>query len=156
ASDIVRAARAAPDAVLPNAYAGALFMLLESPQGPVRARPFLERAAAAASSPREAATVAFLSAWNGGDVLDREARAAAILARRPRVLVMLKLHQYLAFDRGDAPAMLPVVLAAAPASPDIPQVQGMCAFAYEECHLMGEAERHARRALEMTEREPWA
>ena len=44
ATNILKTAAAAPDAPLANAYAAALFMLLESPQGPVRARPFLEAA----------------------------------------------------------------------------------------------------------------
>ena len=47
AAGILRVAAAAPDCALANAYAGALFMLLESPEGPVRARPFLRAAQAA-------------------------------------------------------------------------------------------------------------
>ena len=39
---------------------------------------------------------------------------------------------------------------------DVAYVHGMAAFAYEECHLLGEAERAARRALELERKEPWA
>jgi hypothetical protein len=39
---------------------------------------------------------------------------------------------------------------------DVPYVHGMAAFAYEQCHLLDEAEAHARAALHMRRKEPWA
>jgi len=39
---------------------------------------------------------------------------------------------------------------------DIPYLHGMMAFAYEQCHLLDEAESEARAALEMRRKEPWA
>ena len=157
AANILRAAAAAPDAALVNAYAGCLFMLLESPQGPVRAAPFLAKArAAGGANERETATVAFLSAWIVGDVPAALRISQAIVAGWPRDLAMLKLNQYLAFNRGDAPGMLRVALGAAAANDDVPQMHGMLAFGYEQCHLLAEAEGAANRALEMTTREPWA
>jgi predicted Zn-dependent protease len=157
AAAILKTAAAAVDAPLANAYAGALFMLLESPQGPVRARPFLEAAEAAShANAREAAFVAFLRAWVDGDIPLAAALCEGIVAEWPRDLVAVKLRQYLAFSDGDAPAMLRVALAAAPACADIPQMHGMLAFAHEQCHRLVEAEAAARRALAMTDREPWA
>jgi hypothetical protein len=154
---ILKTAAAAPSAALANAYAGALFMLLESPQGPLRARPFLEAAEAArGANAREAAFTAFLRAWIEGDVPRALDLSAAIVAEWPRDLVAVKLHQYLVFGEGDAPAMLRIALAAAPACADVPQMHGMLAFAHEQCHRLDDAERAGRRALEMTEREPWA
>ena len=157
AAAILKTAAAAPDAPLANAYAGALFMLLESPQGPVRARPFLEAAEAArGANAREAAFIAFLRAWVEGDIPRAAALCDGIVARWPRDLVAVKLRQYLAFGDGDAPAMLRVALAAAPTCGDVPQMHGMLAFAHEQCHRLADAEAAGRRALEMTDREPWA
>jgi hypothetical protein len=158
AAGILKTASAAPDSALANAYAGALFMLLESPDGPVRAQPFLARAQAAAPSahPREQAFIAFLAAWAAGEIPDALRRSEAILAAWPRDLVALKLHQYLVFNTGDAPAMLRAALNAASANEDVPYMHGMLAFGYEQCHLLADAEAAARRALSMTEREPWA
>jgi hypothetical protein len=52
--------------------------------------------------------------------------------------------------------MLRIALAAAPACADVPQMHGMLAFAHEQCHRLADAEAAGRRALEMTDREPWA
>jgi hypothetical protein len=157
AASILKTAAAAPDAPLANAYTGALFMLLESPQGPVRARPFLESAErAGGANGREAGFIAFLRAWVDGDTPRAAAICEGIVAEWPRDLVAVKLRQYLAFGDGDAPAMLRVALAAAPACADVPQVHGMLAFANEQCHRLVEAEAAARQALAMTDREPWA
>src|SRR5580700_3501818 len=98
AAGILRTAAGAPDSVLANAYAGALFMLLESPQGPVRARPFLEAALAAkAANPRERAFVDMLGAWVEGDTPRALAVGEAIVDEWPRDLVAVKLCQYLTF-----------------------------------------------------------
>jgi len=157
AAGILRTAARAPDSVLANAYAGALFMLLESPQGPVRARPFLNAARAAkAANPRERAFVEFLGAWIEADTPRALAVGEAIIDEWPRDLVAVKLCQYLTFGEGDAPAMLRLALKAAPACADVPQMHGMVAFGYEQCHLLADAEAAAGRALAMTDREPWA
>ena len=68
----------------------------------------------------------------------------------------VKLHQYLTFGIGHAPAMLRIALAASPACADVPQIHGMVAFGFEQCHLLADAEAAATRALAMTAREPWA
>ncbi len=52
--------------------------------------------------------------------------------------------------------MLRVALKAAAPNADVPYVHGMTAFAYEQCHLLDEAESEARTALEMRRKEPWA
>jgi len=157
AAGVLKTAAAAPGSALANAYAGALFMLLESPDGPIRARPFLERAeAATTANAREKAFTAFLRAWLEDDVPAALSLSAAIVDEWPRDLVAVKLNQYLVFGHGNAAGMLRIALKAAPASADVPQMHGMLAFALEQCHLLGDAEAAARRALEMTEREPWA
>jgi len=156
AAHVVKDAAARPDHGLLNLYAGTLFMLLESPEGPTRARPFLDRARAADLNERERRTAAFLAAWIGGDIPAAMAIGEAIVGDWPRDLAMVKLVQYLAFNGGDAARMLRIGLAALPEAEDVPQMHGMVAFGYEERHQLAEAERAARRALEMRRHEPWA
>lgn len=156
AGGVVRAASARTGHGLLNLYAAALFMLLELPEGPVRAKPFLERAAACELNEREQRTAEFLAAWLAGDLPSAEATGEAIVHDWPRDLAMLKLVQYLAFNRGDAAAMLRLALASLPHAEDVAQMHGMTAFGYEECHLLADAERTARQALEMYAGDPWA
>ncbi len=157
AAGILKTAAAAPDSALANAYAAALFMLLESPQGPERARPFLAAAERApGANPRERAFIEFLRAWLEDHIPRALGLSEAIVDRWPRDLVTVKLHQYLTFGLGDAPAMLRIAMKAAPSCGDIPHVHGMLAFGFEQCHLLRDAEAAATRALSMTSREPWA
>ena len=156
AANVVKAAAARPDHGLLNLYAGVLFMLLESPQGPVRAKPFLDQARRCALNPREQRAADFLAAWIAGDVPAAFALGEATLRDWPRDIVMVKLCQYLAFNRGDFAGMLRVALAALPASEDVAEMHGMAAFGFEQCHLLTEAERAARQALEMRGDEAWA
>jgi len=156
AGGVVRAAKARPGHGLLGLYAAALFMLLESPQGPGLARPFLAQAREAPLNPREARTAAFLEAWVGDDIPAAEALGEAILRDWPRDLAMAKLCQYLAFIRGDFPRMLRLSLTSLPAAEDVAEAHGMAAFGYEECHLLADGERAARRALDMRPSDPWA
>ncbi len=156
AANVVRNAAARPDHGLLNLYAGMLFMLLESPQGPGRAQPFLDKARAADLNERERRTAEFLTAWTEGDLPQAAALSEAIAKDWPRDLAMVKLSQYLAFNRGDFAGMLRIALQALPAAGDVAQMHGMVAFGYEECHFLADAERAARRAMEMRRAEPWA
>ncbi len=54
------------------------------------------------------------------------------------------------------PAMLRLALAALPAAGDVPYLHGMLAFGWEQCHGLEQAEAHARRAIAMCRKEPWA
>jgi hypothetical protein len=156
AGGVVRAAAGRTGHGLLNLYAAALFMLLESPQGAVRAAPFLERARACALNERERRTADFIAAWTGGDLPGAERIGEAIVRDWPRDLCMLKLCQYLAFNRGDAAEMLRLALISLPHAGDVAQMHGMAAFGYEECHLLADAERSARQALEGYADDPWA
>lgn len=158
AAGVLAAADADPANALLNAYAGMLWLLLESPQGPSLAAPYAERAhlARASAHPREQAAVDFLLAWFEDDIARAETIADTILASWPRDLLILKLRQYHAFNRGDFPAMLRAASAVAEVNVDNPHLHGMLAFAYEQCHLLAEAEAAARRALSLKRKEPWA
>lgn len=158
AANVLGGADAEPASALLNAYAGMLWLLLESPEGPGRAAPYVARAKAARARahPREQAAVDFLLAWFEGDIPKAQGIADQILALWPRDLLILKLRQYHDFNRGDAPAMLRAAAAVAAANADVAHFHGMMAFAYEQCHLLEEAEVAARQALALKAKEPWA
>jgi hypothetical protein len=158
AEHILRAADADPDSCVANAYAGMLWMLLEAPEAGQRAAKYLAAAQRAAhlATRREQLNAAVLRAW-----VDDDAALALRLCDQasdefPRDLVIVKTHQYFEFNRGDAPAMLRIALKVGPANADVPYFHGMAAFAYEQCHLLEEAESAASTALAMRRKEPWA
>ncbi len=156
AAGILETAAAAPGCALAQIYAGMLWMFLESPEAPGRAAAFIEAADALPMDAREALNLAFLKAWAADAIPEAIAIAEEAGARFPRDLVLLKLGQYHAFNRGDAAAMLRLVLQVLPAARDVAYAHGMAAFAYEQCHLLEEAEAAARTALALQPREPWA
>ena len=141
-----------------QAYAAALHMFAESADAPSNARPFIERALEAQSraNPRERRIAAAVKAWVDGDVAGAIRLHEEQAREHPRDLASAKLGQYHCFNLGDSPGMLRLALAVRDACADVPQVHGMAAFGFEQCHLLGHAERAARRALAMTSREPWA
>ena len=158
AAKVVAAAEAAPGEPLLNAYAAILWLLLEAPEAAVRAAPYLARAQAAldGANPRERQIVAFASAWSADDIPCALTTADAILEAWPRDLTILKLRQYHDFNRGDFPAMLRAASRCRAAAHEVPHLHGMLAFAYEQCHLLDEAEAAARHALSLQRKEPWA
>lgn len=158
AANVLAAAEAEPGAVLANVFAGMLWMFLESPEAPAKAARFIARAETASgqANARERGHLAVLGAWSVGE-MPRAIRAAEeVLAAHPRDLVALKLAQYFHFNRGDAPAMLRAAARVAATNRARAPFQAMLAFAYEQCHLLAEAEAAARAALEIDIREPWA
>jgi tetratricopeptide (TPR) repeat protein len=158
AERIVGAADEAADCCIANVYAGFLWMLLEAPSGAGCAAPYL--AAAARTAPdatrREQLNAAVLRAWIADDVPGALRACSQVTDEFPRDLVILKIEQYLEFNRGDFPAMLRAALKVLEQNADVAYVHGMAAFAYEECQLLGDAERAARRALDLERKEPWA
>ncbi len=157
-ANILTAADEAPDHCLANTYAAMIWMFLESPQGPAKAEPYLRRAkdAAARTGRRERMACQMVATWHRGDVPAALAIGDQIAAAFPRDLAMVKLHQYLDFNRGDAPSMLRIARAVMPHSEDIAHMHGMAAFAFEQCHLLDEAQRAAETAIRMKRKEPWA
>jgi hypothetical protein len=143
---------------LVQAYCAALHMFAESADAPANARPFLQRAQAAAAQAdeRERRFIAAVGAWVDGDL----PRAIALHEEQalacPRDLVSVKLGQYHLFNRGDSPGMLRIALCAQPAAADVPYLHGMLAFAWEQCHFLEQAEASARQAIAMCRKEPWA
>jgi len=158
AEGVLEAAGADPGSTIANAYAGFLWMLLEAPEAAERAAQFV--AAAQATAPtatrREQLNVAILSAWVADDLPLAMSLCEECSTEFPRDLAMVKMHQYFEFNRGNSPAMLRIALKVKAAAADVPYVHGMAAFAFEQCHLLTEAEAAARTALSMRQKEPWA
>jgi len=141
-----------------QACAAAVHMFAESAAAPDHARPFIDRARLLEGrcTARERRFIRAVQAWVDGDIAcaiglhDEQSR------ENPRDLASLKLGQYHLFNRGDAPGMLRLALAALPAAGDVAYLHGMAAFAWEQCHLLEQAEAAARKAIEMRRKEPWA
>jgi hypothetical protein len=157
AERVLTVADADPASCMANVYSGLLWMLLEAPAGATHAARYLAAAAAVAeATPRERLNTALLRAWVDEDLPQTLRLCERIADDYPRDLAIVKIHQYLEFNRGNAPEMLRVALKALSGAADIPYVHGMAAFAYEQCHLLQEAEAAARTALAMRRKEPWA
>jgi tetratricopeptide (TPR) repeat protein len=158
AAEIIAAADAHPSSALLNSYAAMLWLLLEGARGSRLGLALsVARPRSGESSP-SARTMdrRFVVAWFGDDIPEALSIADSILKAWPRDLLILKMRQYHDFNRGDFPAMLKAAVNVAPAADDVPQLHGMLAFAYEQCHLLDEAEAAARRALALKRKEPWA
>ena len=158
AEGILAAASADPHSATANAYAGFLWMLLEAPEAPERAAQSVAAAARAAvhATRREQLNVAILQAWVADDLPLAMSLCEQLSSEFPRDLAIAKIHQYFEFNRGNSPSMLRIALKARTAAADVPYVHGMAAFAYEQCHLLEEAESAAHTALSMRQKEPWA
>jgi len=141
-----------------QACCAALHMFSESGEGPPFARPFIERAMSSGLeiTSRERLFVASVSSWVNGDIDRSVALLEQLLQEHPRDLASLKLAQYHLFNKGDSAAMLRLALQSMGSAADVAQLHGMAAFGWEQCHFLEQAERAARRAIDMEEREPWA
>lgn len=157
--NILAAADAAPEDLAANTYAGFLAMFSESAQATQLATKYLVRAQQNLGPTRlwrETVLLELLQAWVADDIPRALELADQLQEAHPRDLFALKLSQYLRFNLGDSPGMLRVALRALPHAAEVAQLHGMLAFAYEQCHLLDEAEAAARQALSLEPREPWA
>jgi tetratricopeptide (TPR) repeat protein len=157
-TEVFETAEAHPNSCLANAYSAFLWLFLESPEGPVKAQPFVDRAIKAShdASQREKWIAHIAQAWVHDDIPTVLELFEKILRANPRDLASLKLAQYHLFNKGDALDMLRLANLCYDASTDISYMHGMAAFAYEQCHLLDDAEKAAHRALDLNSDEPWA
>jgi tetratricopeptide (TPR) repeat protein len=155
--DLAGADRAA---VLVAVYSGVLHLLAESTGQEERARPWLAVARAAAArtgtTAREDRWIAVLDRWSVGDIDGTVAVLDDLLRQAPRDLAALKLLQYHHFNRGNFAEMLRVAIAVRNTAGDLPYLDGMLAFAFEQLHLLDAAERAADRGLALVPDDPWA
>lgn len=105
---------------------------------------------------RERAWIAATDAWLAGDGDRSLAIHEKLVAEWPRDLLAGKLGQLHAFNRGDAEALLRIGALLLAANGDNHYVWGMHAFGLEECNRLDEAESHARKAIAMQRKDPWA
>jgi tetratricopeptide (TPR) repeat protein len=143
---------------LVQACCAALHMFAESGDAPGNARPFIEAARRSTMriTPREQRFVEAVAAWVEGDLPRAIALHEEQAREHPRDLASLKLGQYHLFNLGHSPGMLRIVQPALHAAAEVPYLHGMAAFAWEQCHLLEQAEAAARRALAIRPKEPWA
>jgi hypothetical protein len=158
AEGILAAADASPECCIANVYAGYLWMFLEAPDAALHASKYLAAAelASPAATRREQLNVAVLRAWAADDLPEAVRLCELVSDEFPRDLAVVKIHQYFEFNRGNSPEMLRVALKVSHVNADLAYMHGMTAFAYEQCHLLDEAESAARTALDLRRKEPWA
>ena len=158
ATNVLAAADADPDSPLANIYAGFTWMFLEAAGAEDHARLYYDRANAQRlnANPREQLMLDQLERWIAGDIPSVQRIGDTIADNFPRDLASVKLHQYFSFNRGDASAMLAIAKKVEAENADNPHLHGMLAFGYEQLHDLPTAEREARRALELKQKEPWA
>jgi tetratricopeptide (TPR) repeat protein len=105
---------------------------------------------------RERAWLDATQAWVDGDTDKSLAIHEKMVAEWPRDMLAGKLGQLHAFNLGDAEALLRIGGHLIAANPENHFAWGMHAFGLEECNRLDEAEAHARRAVEMERKDPWA
>ena len=144
-------------ALLP-AMAANLALSMNSVEGHALGARHLKRARSMEkdASTRERAWIAATAAWLAGDTDKSLAIHEKMVAEWPRDLLAGKLGQLHAFNLGDAKALLRIGERLLEANRENHFAWGMCAFGLEECHRLDEAESHARHAIEMERKDPWA
>ena len=109
---------------------------------------------------REGLHINALSAWAELDILTSCQVWEQILTIAPRDILALKLHHTMAFYTGRSQVLRSVIAGVLQAwdatLPGYPAVQGMYAYALEECGLYGEAERCGRDAVAANPNDLWA
>ena len=157
ATAILEAAEREPDNVRANALSATFHMFIESPAGPLAARPFVEKARASGkATEHEQMVLKATAAWVDNDVAKAIRVHEAIADRYPRDIASAKVCQYHYFNLGDCPGMLRVAEKVDAANDDNPYMYGLAAFAYEQCHLLEKGEAAARKAIALQRKEPWA
>jgi len=142
AAVILEAAERDPEAVLAQACAAALYLFLQTREGVQRARPWLQRARAAAgrtANERERLLLAALEAWAAGRPQDALARHVEIARRWPRDLLNAKLAQIHQLGNGH-----------------VSYAWGLHAFALEQNGELDAALHAGERADAMNADDPWA
>lgn len=161
ATDRVKAALAL-DPAMPMAHVlrGAFAMMAYKADFAPLAAASAAAAAAGDKTAREAAHIAALEAWAGGEVFAATRIWADILRDHPRDLVALRLHHFAAFWSGRPGEMAAMAEAAAPhfaeADPGYGAMLACRCFALEECGEHLRAEAYGREAVAIDPADVWA
>lgn len=153
-------ARADPRAPLAQAYAGALYLFLQTREGVQEAWPWLQRARNACElfgcTRRESLLVTALEMWAQGDAQQAAALHVEVARRWPHDLLNLKLAQTHQINLGDRHGMVSLARLVAPFHRDAEYASGIFAFAHEQAGELGAAKHHAERALQRLPHDAWA
>jgi tetratricopeptide (TPR) repeat protein len=151
-----------PACVLALCFRGYFFLMLENKALLPRVQQTLDeiRPHLAAATSREQLHVQALEAWAAGDIMRACSCWEQVLIDAPLDLMALKLHHTMTFYTGRSQVMRSVVSSVlgewSDAVPDYGCVQGMYAYALEECGAYEEAERWGRQAVERNPGDLWA
>jgi tetratricopeptide (TPR) repeat protein len=163
ASGHVKAAlEADPGFALAKCFRGYFLLMLENKAILPKVQQVLDemRPQLAAATQRERLHANALEAWAAGDIMKACVHWEEVLTESPRDLLALKLHHTMSFYAGRSQVMRSVVAGVLGEWDDnVPGygcVQGMYAYALEECGAYEEAERWGREAVERNPGDLWA
>jgi tetratricopeptide (TPR) repeat protein len=151
-----------PAFVLALCIRGYFFLMLENKALLPRVKQTLDeiRPHLGAATRREQLHVKALEAWAAGDIMRACFHWEEVLTDSPLDLLALKLHHTMTFYTGRSQVMRSVVASVlgewSNAVPEYGCVQGMYAYALEECGAYDEAERWGRQAVERNPGDLWA
>jgi tetratricopeptide (TPR) repeat protein len=151
-----------PACVLALCIRGYFFLMLENKALLPRVKQTLDEIAPhlGAATRREQLHVKALEAWSVGDIMRACFHWEEVLTDHPLDLLALKLHHTMTFYTGRSHVMRSVVAGVlgewSDTVPDYGCVQGMYAYALEECGAYDEAERWGRQAVERNPGDLWA
>ena len=151
-----------PACVLALCFRGYFLLMLENKAILPKVRQTLDeiRPNLAAATARERRHVRALEAWAAGDIMTACLAWEQLLTDDPLDLLALKLHHTMSFYTGRSQVMRAVVASVLgewnAAVPGYGCVQGMYAYALEECGAYADAERWGREAVERNAGDLWA
>lgn len=151
-----------PDLVLANCFRGYFLMMLENRAVLPKVRDTIDRMKPhlGAVTPRERLHVKALEAWSSGDLMGACLAWEELLTLAPHDLLALKLHHTMTFYTGRSHVLRSVLSSTIAAwdetVPGYGFVQGMYAYALEECGELEEAERYGRAAFDRNPEDLWA
>ena len=156
------ALEADPAFVLALCFRGYFLLMLENKAILPKVRQTLDeiRPSLAGATARERRHVQALEAWAAGDIMLACRHWEEILTERPLDLMALKLHHTMSFYAGRSQVMRAVIAGVLgewdDSVPGYGCVQGMYAYALEECGAYEDAERYGRQAAERNPGDLWA
>ncbi len=161
-AQVKSALEADPEFPLAQCYRSYLLMMLETRAVYPKIQQTLDSLSAATEqlSRREVLHTDALRAWMKGDLIGACLAWETILTEWPKDLMALKLHHTMAFYTGRSHVLRSVVAGVlgewSKDTPGYSNVQGMYAYALEECGEYDEAERWGREATDGNGGDLWA
>jgi tetratricopeptide (TPR) repeat protein len=161
-AQVKQALDADPDFALAKCFRGYFLLMLENRAILPKVQQVIDemRPQLGALTERERLHASALEAWAAGDIMRACFHWERLLTESPRDLLALKLHHTMSFYAGRSQVMRSVLAGVLGAwDDDVPGygcVQGMYAYALEECGDYDNAERWGRQAVERNPGDLWA